>query len=300
MELAEELGTGWRLSCYGELASIAVRADDLAGAAGLVADGEAYLRRTGEQPQLPLFLRAKAERLEAQGRPAEALRARRRLESLLDADVVGSVPFFGPDAVRLAVAEGDHSAAAMLKGAQNRPGGSGPPPRRQPPCAPTGFLDGSVDAFVSAAEIAVDSPRPLDAGRRPRGRRPGPGERRSGQRPAPRSRRFDRRLRTAWRGPRRGQGVRRCPSGRSAPRSARPPPSTDSRVESLTDTKASRRRPRRVGPLQPGDRGAHVPVPPHGADPRLSHPHQDRPHVARRAGHCDGPPHQLSRSPPYR
>jgi hypothetical protein len=56
------------LSAYGGLSSIAVRRDELDGAAGLVAEGEAYLRRTGDQPQLPLFLRAKAELLEAQGR----------------------------------------------------------------------------------------------------------------------------------------------------------------------------------------------------------------------------------------
>ncbi len=300
MELAEELGTGWRLSCYGALTSIAVRSDDLAGAAELVADGEAYLRRTGEQPQLPLFLRAKAELLEAQGRPAEALAVLADgWRSLLDADVVGSVPFFGPDVVRLAVAEGDHElAAAMLNGAQNAAGRLQTATAEAAALRSSGFLDGSVDAFVSAAEIAVDSPRPLV--------RAGAHED-AGRALATAGRVDDARRHLvasidAYEQLGAVRDVARVSAaGRAvgiAPRPARPPPPGHPRVGQSHRHRTPRRRSRRRGALQPRDRGAHVPVPPHRADPRLPRPHQDRTHVARRAGHRDGPPHQLTRSPP--
>jgi DNA-binding CsgD family transcriptional regulator/tetratricopeptide (TPR) repeat protein len=174
MELAEDLGTGWRMSAYGALASIAIHRDDLGAAAALVADGEAYLRRTGDQPQLPLFLRAKAELLEAQGRPAEALAVLAGVwRPLLKAQVVGSVPFYGVDVVRLALAEGDDElAAAMMEAARIAAKRLGTSTAEAAVLRCHGTIHGDPDAFVAAAETVVDNPRPLvragayeDAGR---------------------------------------------------------------------------------------------------------------------------------------
>ena len=163
MELADDLGTGWRFSAYGGLASIAVRRDELDGAAGVIADGDAYLRRTGDQPQLPLFLRAKAELLEAQGRRAEALA---ELTSvwwpLLRGDVLGSVPFFGPDIVRLAVAEGeDEFAAAMLDAARTAAERMRTSTAEAAVLRCHGIIHDDLDAFVAAAAAVADNPRPL-------------------------------------------------------------------------------------------------------------------------------------------
>jgi DNA-binding CsgD family transcriptional regulator/tetratricopeptide (TPR) repeat protein len=174
MELAEELGTGWRLSAYGALASIAVHRDDLGAAAQLVADGDAYLRRTGDQPQLPLFLRAKSELLEAQGLAADALAVLAGVwRPLLAADVLGSVPFFAPDVVRLAVDEGDPELAEMMTAAARTAAqrlGTSTAEAAALRCH--GITGGGLDAFVAAAEMVVDNPRPLvragaheDAGR---------------------------------------------------------------------------------------------------------------------------------------
>jgi DNA-binding CsgD family transcriptional regulator len=163
IELAEDLGTGWRLSAYGGLASIAVRRDELDGAAGLVAEGEAYLRRTGDQPQLPLFLRAKAELLEAQGRPADAITELVRVWwPLLRGDVLGSVPFFAPDIVRLAVAEGDDEfAAAMLGAARTAAERLRTSTAEAAVLRCHGTIHDDLDAFVAAADAVTGNPRPL-------------------------------------------------------------------------------------------------------------------------------------------
>jgi DNA-binding CsgD family transcriptional regulator/tetratricopeptide (TPR) repeat protein len=163
LELAEDLGTGWRFAAYGGLASIAVRRDELDGAAGVIAEGEAYLRNTGEQPQLQLFLRAKAEWLEAQGRPAEALAELVRVwRPLVRGDVLGSVPFFAPDIVRLAVAEGDEElAAAMLNAARTAAERMGTSTAEAAALRCHGLIHHDLDAFVAAADAVVDNPRPL-------------------------------------------------------------------------------------------------------------------------------------------
>ncbi len=163
MDLAADLGTGWRLSAYGGLASIAVRRDDLDGATGLVAEGEAYLRRTGDQPQLQLFLRAKAELLEAQGRPAEALAELVGVWwPLVRGDVLGSVPFFATDVVRLAVAEGDDElAAAMLAAARTAAERMGTSTSEATVLRCHGIIHHDPDAFVAAADAVADNPRPL-------------------------------------------------------------------------------------------------------------------------------------------
>ena len=174
MELAEELGTGWRMSAYGALASIAVHRDDVSAAAELVADGEAYLLRTGDQPQLQLFLRAKAELLEAQGRRADALAVLADVwRYLLAADVVGSVPFYGPDVARLAVAEGDDElATAIMDGATKAAGRLRTSTATAAVLRCQGTIHRDPDAFVGAAEVVADNPRPIvragaheDAGR---------------------------------------------------------------------------------------------------------------------------------------
>ena len=174
IELAEELGTGWRLSGYGALASIAVRSDDLRTAADLVAEGEAHLQRTGAQPQLPLFLRARSELLEASGRPADALACvADDWRSQLRAGVIGSVPFFGPDVVRLAVAASDHElAAAMTDAAEQAAHRLGTSTAAAAALRCTGAILGNCEALVAATELLADNPRPLaraaahdDAGR---------------------------------------------------------------------------------------------------------------------------------------
>ncbi len=163
MQLSEDLGTGWRLPCYGALTSAAIRADDLAAAEEWVAAAEAYLRRTGEQPQLPLFLRAKAELLEARGRPAEAVGVLANgWRSLLEADIVGFVPFFGPDAARLAVAEGDlELAAAMATATRNAAERLRTATAEAAALRARGYLDGGLETFVTAADVIAASPRPL-------------------------------------------------------------------------------------------------------------------------------------------
>jgi DNA-binding CsgD family transcriptional regulator/tetratricopeptide (TPR) repeat protein len=163
MELAQDLGTGWRLSAYGGLASIAVRRAELDGAAGLIAEGEAYLRRTGDQPQLPLFLRAKAELLAAQGRPGDALAELVGVWwPLLRGDVLGSVPFFAPDVVRLAVAEGDDElAAAMLEAARTAAERMGTSTAEATALRCHGIVHQDLDAFVAAADAVAENPRPL-------------------------------------------------------------------------------------------------------------------------------------------
>jgi DNA-binding CsgD family transcriptional regulator/tetratricopeptide (TPR) repeat protein len=163
LELADDLGTGWRLPAYGGLASIAVHRGDLGAAADLVADGEAYLLRTGAQPQLPLFLRAKAELLEAQGRPADALAVHAGTwRRLLEADVIGSVPFVAPEVVRLAVTEGDHDlAAAMTAAARTAAARLGTSTGEAAALRCHGLVHNDLHAFVAAADTVVDNPRPL-------------------------------------------------------------------------------------------------------------------------------------------
>jgi DNA-binding CsgD family transcriptional regulator len=92
---------------------------------------------------------------------------------MLAADVLGSVPFFAPDVVRLAVAEGDPELAAAMTGAARTAAqrlGTSTAEAAALRCH--GITHGDLDAFLSAVETVAGNPRPLvragaheDAGR---------------------------------------------------------------------------------------------------------------------------------------
>ncbi len=165
LDLAVDLGTGWRLGSYGALVGLAVRGDDLAGAAEMVDAADGYLRRTGEQPLLDLFRQGEAELLEAQGRVDDAT------DVLLDVwrgylrdEMYGSVPFVAPHLARLMVAAGrmemaDELTPSVEVGAHRLAS----PTARSAALTCRGLLRSDLDALVAAADIARTGPRPYCA-----------------------------------------------------------------------------------------------------------------------------------------
>jgi DNA-binding CsgD family transcriptional regulator len=167
LELAEELSGGWRLGGYGMLALIALCRDDLAGAEELLATAEAYLARTGPQPQLHLVRWPRALVLEARGQPEGALRV---LAETWDTSATigahGVCPVLGPDLVRLALALGDRvRAEAVSATAEELARVNGSAGLRGVAELCRGLVTDRSELLVAAAESFGQSGRPFQRAR---------------------------------------------------------------------------------------------------------------------------------------
>jgi len=118
LELAEEVGGGWRLGAYGMLSLVALHRDDMAEAERLLTAAEDHMERSGPQPQHHLVRWPRALVLEARG---EADAAHRLLAETWDGSAAGGAwgmcLVLGPDLTRLALALGDRARAESVSAA---------------------------------------------------------------------------------------------------------------------------------------------------------------------------------------
>jgi DNA-binding CsgD family transcriptional regulator len=165
LELAEEMGIGWRTPAYATAALIAIHRDELRVAEQWLGRLQADARVPGWRYQLDRVQWARALLLEAGGRLKEAVES---LGSAWDgcerAGLLVELPLLGPDLVRLAMRVGDPARAEQTAAAVSAVGGCNPGVAWVAGAALrcAGTAAGDVEQLLQAVAVYRDGPRPLE------------------------------------------------------------------------------------------------------------------------------------------